>query len=957
MKAEDFEEFYREVHGYDPFPWQSNLVNEVLRHGTWPSLLDAPTGLGKTSILDVAVFLLALGAEGDAGQIARRRIFFVVDRRLVVDQAEAHAKKLAVALTTAEPGSISARVADRLRSLNSDPESDALAVVKLRGGVTWESAWLRRPDQPAIVTGTVDQIGSRLLFRGYGASTGRRPIDAALVGTDSLILVDEAHLSSAMLTTVTAAQEFDVSEEMLGLAAPAVVRLSATSTEPTGWTPPFEEEAHLRVPTAKARLTAAKSLELHTTTKQSAAKDMAAAGLHAAKDAGARVLIVCNTVDKARAVHEALKATLPEADHLSLLIGRSRPLDREHVVADALTLFGADREPNDRRAILVATQTVEVGVDLDATALVTELASWDALVQRLGRLNRRGLLPSSMAIAFDDGEDKQSVYGPCATRTGEFLRSLLGADGTVDVSPLALRALSVPSDATLPPTPAALLLPAHLDAWARTSPSPVNDAPIDPYLHGIDGGVAAVTIAWRDGLAQASGERLPAAAAGAQLDALPVRAEECIEVPIGAVRRWLLRERTVPVSDIDLDDDWEIPFGSQPEEQVLRRSQQPDGESRWEWITAAALRPGDTIVAPTSLGGVDAFGWAPGSTDHVMDLAELATLRRGRVALRLDRGLPQRLGLNRSADSLLASVGQWLKTDDADTAASLRDSVVSTVTGWFSEELDRWEPDASNHLKSQLANSSLMPLGASRESGSLLAGIGTYGVILVSPLRKAWQQATDDRPDGTVHLSGRVDLQTHLDAVGARARSIAEALKLPLHLQKAVFDAARWHDLGKVDPRFQAMLFDGDGLLASLAEIPLAKSGMPPQDLARQLRARTKSKMPPRARHEAWSEQLVSAAFAETSGGYDGDAELVLHLIVSHHGHARPLLPLVSDPAGHTLTANIDGVEVNAPLPDGVDLGTADRFMRLNRRYGRWGLALLEAVVRCADMTISQEGS
>ena len=65
----------------------------------------------------------------------------------------------------------------------------------------------------------------------------------------------------------------------------------------------------------------------------------------------------------------------------------------------------------------------------------------------------------------------------------------------------------------------------------------------------------------------------------------------------------------------------------------------------------------------------------------------------------------------------------------------------------------------------------------------------------------------------------------------------------------------------------------------------------------------------------------------------------------------------MADNGKHVLTATVDGQEVTAPLPIGVRLSDADRFARLNARYGRWGLALLETIVRCADMTVSSEGS
>ena len=43
--------------------------------------------------------------------------------------------------------------------------------------------------------------------------------------------------------------------------------------------------------------------------------------------------------------------------------------------------------------MIVATQSLEVGVDLDLAGIVTELAAGSALAQRAGRANRRGLRP------------------------------------------------------------------------------------------------------------------------------------------------------------------------------------------------------------------------------------------------------------------------------------------------------------------------------------------------------------------------------------------------------------------------------------------------------------------------------------------------------------------------------------------------------------------------------------
>jgi CRISPR-associated endonuclease/helicase Cas3 len=65
----------------------------------------------------------------------------------------------------------------------------------------------------------------------------------------------------------------------------------------------------------------------------------------------------------------------------------------------------------------------------------------------------------------------------------------------------------------------------------------------------------------------------------------------------------------------------------------------------------------------------------------------------------------------------------------------------------------------------------------------------------------------------------------------------------------------------------------------------------------------------------------------------------------------------VHDPLPQEVTAVIDGEKVTVSSARTVDLDQPARFARLNDRYGRWGLALLEAIVRCADMTVSEEGS
>ena len=73
-------------------------------------------------------------------------------------------------------------------------EKRKLPISTLRGAHVDNREWLDDPAAPAIIVGTVDMIGSRLLFEGYGVSRKMRPYHAGLLGVDALIVLDEAHL-------------------------------------------------------------------------------------------------------------------------------------------------------------------------------------------------------------------------------------------------------------------------------------------------------------------------------------------------------------------------------------------------------------------------------------------------------------------------------------------------------------------------------------------------------------------------------------------------------------------------------------------------------------------------------------------------------------------------------------------------------------------------------------------
>ncbi|NWG76226.1 MAG: type I-U CRISPR-associated helicase/endonuclease Cas3, partial [Rubrivivax sp.] len=237
LTASQFADFFLAVHGSEPFEWQGRLANEVFADG-FHDLIRVPTGCGKTSVLDVAAFHLALQVDRTPQEhSAARRICFVVDRRLVVDEVTEHALRIQHAVLAAVRGRrnepVLRAVAERLGCLATEPQ-EPLRVVRLRGGVYRDDGWCADPLTPSILVSTIDQIGSRLLFRGYGVSRRSRPLQAGLLAFDTLVILDEAHLSSVFAETLDRVRQFQGWAERPPLPLSRrvrIVRMSATTAE------------------------------------------------------------------------------------------------------------------------------------------------------------------------------------------------------------------------------------------------------------------------------------------------------------------------------------------------------------------------------------------------------------------------------------------------------------------------------------------------------------------------------------------------------------------------------------------------------------------------------------------------------------------------------------------------------------------------------------------------------
>jgi CRISPR-associated endonuclease/helicase Cas3 len=952
-----------------PFPWQEALLESVASTGRWPDLLDLPTAAGKTAVIDIAIFLMALRDD------VPRRIVFVIDRRVVVQQAAMRARNLAYQLQNSTHPVV-ALVADRLRRLTArhevpgglplEPDGAPLQWAELRGGIVRDETWALRPDTPTILVSTVDQVGSRLLFRGYGVSQGMRPVHAGLLANDALFLLDEVHLARPFAETLgTIARRYRPPAEAGLPDRWQVVELSATPGQPAENSTVqrlTERDRDPSVTPLLARRLSARKLAIKRQVKSSG-KDGAsraeAMAREAARCARSIVLegqhrvvgVVLNRVDTARRAYEALGGD-SEFDRY-LITGRMRPFDRDDLLAEigGRIRTGRARREDDRPLVVCATQSIEAGADFDFDALVTECASYDALKQRFGRVDRNGELsarhtPSKSVILASsddvkaDAEDR--VYGTALAMTWAWL-----PDAEFDFA-REQPAPETESELITQKPSAPVLFPSHLDRWVQTHPYPDADPDVALWLHGTEEGAPDVNLIWRADLT----ESLLAENSHAAIDLIGScrpGSGESMPVPMRAALGWLA-DTEATTHDVEVADLEGAAAATEPDRAALRdrsfrRVLRWSGDESSVAEQARDIAPGDTLIMPADYGGIVACNWGPANHAAVRDLGHrVQAEQRLRATLRLHPAvlaqLPEKLppiptpGL--VDDEVYvddkAAVNEWL---DLARAASSGDSVTDRIVHWL------WRSEQRQRIVTRVA------VKNADESSSSVFVVTSKRAL---PYRPASLETVEDAVEyeaGTSSFTGEpTGLDEHLEDVGVWARALALACGLPDSLADDLKLAGRLHDLGKADQRFQEMLrngrFTGDGLLA--------KSGVPASNRAERERARREAGYPQGGGHELLSVALTHRESALAAMASDWN--LVLHLVASHHGACRPFAPVIRDPKPLNVTVIFEGLRLehsSATAMARIDSGIADRFWDLVHRYGWFGLAWLESILRLAD--------
>lgn len=879
----DFEAAFIALTGNSPMRWQKRLFERMFR-GDIPTQCDLPTGLGKTSV--IPIWLIAFAAQVDMTDpiTLPRRMIYVVNRRTVVDQATDIARRIRDRITdpeSEERASILRQLRRLLLSSCVTETSEPLAISTLRGEMADNEEWKSDPARAAIIVGTVDMIGSKLLFSGYGDGAYKRSHHAGLTGQDAIIVHDEAHLTPAFSRLL---RSIEAEQRRGGEPRPIrVIELSATSRSGGPGVLRLTREDGDE-PIVSQRLHAGKTLRLHQVAKgQSVSTIVQLVARH--EPSASKVLVYVRSPEDAQLVAKHLRAHLGSGagERVALLTGTIRGHERDLLVDnDPVFLAMMGRVTAiDRSLYLVSTSAGEVGIDLDADHMVCDLGTLDAMIQRLGRVNRRGGPRTANVDVVVTTEDS-SDFAARVNATRKILAELPEKGAGHDASPYALRTL-VDSldqdrrDAAWSPQPKSLpVTDILLDAWSLTSISErmPGRPEVAAYLHGLTNDPPGTWLAWRAEVSHFADAGMSADQHRLRdwFEACRVEARERLHDQTDRVREKLQRLLKNQRKSDERRDDPVV---------VL------DERGNVEWSSLSKVADKNfvlayrTVVLPVETGGLDSSGALdPEMLDPASDVADVP---RERAAAGSQSDIRER----------------WLLTERGGEASHQR-----LVKG--SEQ-----PSSPSGLVEQEAVALRVP-----DDGS-----GDEGTSIELRLMVRRGRLAIDRPETA---KAQQTLADHLTLISREAEEIARALRLSEELSGALLQAAAWHDRGKASPVWQRYACSRD------AARPLAKS---------------ERYLHPRAlcgyRHELGS--LLEAERDPVLSSAE-HRELVLHLIASHHGWARPHFePRAWDTIRFTTAAN-----------ESAAWETLRRFARLQQQFGRWGLAWLESLVRCADIAASR---
>jgi CRISPR-associated endonuclease/helicase Cas3 len=645
----------------------------------------------------------------------------------------------------------------------------------------------------------------------------------------------------------------------------------------------------------KRRLQASKLAKLAN--MPNAEKDFVEAAVDAAKklsDSGQIIGVVVNRVATARRIWKMLAKQKIRAE---LLTGRIRAYDRDLLMKRLFPEICAGRHRKKEPPLaFVATQTIEVGADIDFDGLVTESAPLDALRQRFGRLDRLGQLGKTNAVILHREPQLDSnklpkpdpIYGTAIHSSWKWLQAT-AQNGLIDFGIAAMeQKLQKSAPPAAKPKHAPALLPSHIKLLCQTGPQSPN-IDVSPWLHGAGRSSSDISLVWRADLIANDPAQW-----GDVVSLRPPLTREALEIPVYAALAWLQGQRLKDVTDLEGVAS-EGPTDRSTGNPVLRWRGQDD----FKVIQPEEIVAGDTIVVPATYGGCDEYGWDPTQKTPVKDIADFCSFERKR----------------NHVVRLIPELTDWLGNSESAVQLAVAEVIVAET------EVDPEMGVDQNRVKA--VHASLRALLKDIDH-PLIKAFRNRFEIERHPLGIVLRGGVLDDVKGTLNGGVAVTLDLHLEGVSRKADSLAV-----LHSEREkIIRAAQIHDLGKKEPRFQIMLY-GDQFAAA-AGPALAKSRL--RKLAEKYAAYVLPRLPKGFRHE-----LASLALSEE------EDPLTCYLAATHHGYGRPWFPVCQD-------EEAPGVKQAS-----IDSGWLKAFAILSKKYNPWFLANMELILRAADARQSMD--
>ncbi len=811
----------------------------------------------------MAIWLIAREANAKLP----RRLIYVVDRRTVIDQATSLAEGFANVL-----------VRTTSRSL--------LCVDNLLTIANGLKTYRSRPLLSGRLTLSVRLCCSQAIARASNAATR-----SGILGQDSLLVLDEAHLSKPFDRLVTSISKFQS-----GQGSPMkVIRMSATGgeskcarvfsldTDPSSQSYDLKSEPHPICGRERnqtvLRYNAKKTLRIDTV--KDVVDSIASAALEVKNShPDSRIVIF---LQSPKAVYEVRKAICKKDKSaerkIAMLTGTMRGLERDELVKPPITgdqherrvmqrFLTAENDSSHGECYLISTGAGEVGFDLNADHMVCDATSMDSFVQRIGRVNRRGTGDATIQLFAERANGKEGKAKKlegielAIANTLALLHAAMNEDTQLDVSPKNLACLKKsdqwsttregeaksPYELACSPDPMMVeLTEILLDNWSiPASPKECRETRRRPVVARIDEEQSQTTIAWR-----------------AELD-LPFNGVDC-ERAFAAI---FAKHRIRPHESLTINTRYLIdeffkklprPKAGEVDPRSIRCAIRfPQGQVLCRTIDQLMNAPNllftdATLIFPASFGGLHCgmldAGSVPKGQDDETTVAQSLDIA-DHPGYEADRALQGRLRvlLKRDFDS-----GDW-RIAPFPSNATLPDSI---------------DPDTRERKTTPIVTQ--------------LQAAG-FRVRRVQPIRlddegEPVESLVCLAPEVAGYKSEDQCLDEHVNTVVRHAIRITDNLQLPENhpARVAAIFAATWHDEGKKAVVWQRFANNADPEHSNpLGKVARARDPKSLRGYRHELGSLLRLQHPERFG--------ISSTLPE-----DPDVrDLALHLIATHHGAGRP---------------------------------------------------------------------